>query len=268
MAKTQILSVDTIRIDAGTQSRISIDEEVVEDYADLIAESDGEWPFGPLDVFHDGTDYLVADGFHRTLAAQRAKRSSIPCRVHKGTVKDARIFGMTANDRHGLRMSRADKRACVEWLLDNGDKMTQAEIASKAGVSIRLVKYVVAERKAPKVQFAPLPSSKVGDQPPQGNADVSAGGEGGSSAPAGASPDASTGMESPPITAKTGREKEVWEVQQVLKGWADTVGRWMNGNPAGIDVYRERFPGKRGDRVIEAAKELFNSLDAWKKGLK
>lgn len=72
----------------------------------------------------------------------------------------------------------------------------------------------------------------------------------------------------PGITAKTGREAEVWEAQQVLKQWSDAVGRWMNGNPAGIDVYREQFPGPLGDRVIDAAKELFNAMVAWKKGLK
>jgi len=82
------------------------------------------------------------------------------------------------------------------------------------------------------------------------------------------------GAESPPkqrepgIVAKTGREAKVWEAQQVLKQWSDAVGRWMNGNPAGIDAYREEFPGPLGDRVIDAAKELYNSFVAWKKGLK
>ena len=146
--KTKTLSVDVLRTDGDTQSRIAISEDTVTEYAELIASSNGEWTMGPVDVFHDGTDYFVADGFHRTMAALRTGRASIPCRIHKGTAKDARIFGMTANDRHGLRMSRADKRACVEWLLDNGGKMTQAELAQKAGVCLRLVSKVVADRKS------------------------------------------------------------------------------------------------------------------------
>ena len=128
MPDTKSLSVDLLRLDAGTQSRLKVNEDVVEDYAELIV-GNSAWPFVALDVFHDGTDYYVADGFHRTLAAVKAKRSSVPCNVHKGTATDARIFGMTANDRHGLRMSRADKKSCVEWLLDNQPKMTQAEIS-------------------------------------------------------------------------------------------------------------------------------------------
>ncbi|MCP4169958.1 MAG: ParB N-terminal domain-containing protein [Fuerstiella sp.] len=146
---TKALSIDLLRIDADTQARVKINEDVVDDYAGVLENnSSKKWPLGELDVFHDGTDYFVADGFHRTLAAQRVKRASIPCRIHKGTAKDARVFGMTANDQHGLRMSRADKRSCVEWLLDNGGKMKQAEIAEKAGVDLRTVSRVVADRKS------------------------------------------------------------------------------------------------------------------------
>ena len=147
--KIHDLAIDLLRIDGGTQSRLKINEEVVEDYAEIISASKPEWPFPSLDVFHDGTDYYVADGFHRLLAGHQAKRGSIPCRVHSGTSFDAHVFGMTANDRHGLRMARADKRACVEWLLDCGRKMTQKEIAEKAGVSRATVAVIVADRKPP-----------------------------------------------------------------------------------------------------------------------
>lgn len=146
MPKTVSLSVDVLRIDAGTQVRVKTSDDTVGEYAELMSDSTG-WPFGPVDVFHDGTDYFVADGFHRVLAANRVGRASVPCTVHRGTAHDAKIFGMTANDRHGLRMTRADKRACVEWLLDNGGKMTQKDIAAKAGVTDRTVKTIVAERK-------------------------------------------------------------------------------------------------------------------------
>jgi hypothetical protein len=145
--KTETLSIDLLRIDGDTQSRVAIDQDVVSDYSEVIQDAEG-WPFPPLDVFHDGTDYFIADGFHRKLGALRAKRASVPCNVHEGTARDARIFGMTANDRHGLRMTRADKRRCVEWLLNNGGKMTQASIAETAGVAKRTVATIIAERKA------------------------------------------------------------------------------------------------------------------------
>lgn len=163
--KTETLSIDLLVTDADTQSRVAISEDTVEEYAEKIADAKS-WPLSELDVFHDGSRYMVADGFHRTLAAHKAKRASVPCRIHKGTAKDARIFGMTANDRHGLRMSRADKRHCVEWLLDNGGKLAQTEIAKKAGVSRRTVQFVISARKE-KAQIAlsdNQPKAQVGPQ--------------------------------------------------------------------------------------------------------
>jgi hypothetical protein len=168
---------------------VKISEDTVEDYAEII-DASKDWPFGPLDVFHDGSDYFLADGFHRTLAALRLNRASLPCRVHKGTAGDAKIFGMTANDKHGLRMSQADKRACVEWLLDNGPKLTQVEIAAKAGVTDRTVRAVVAERKEENRKSSgsasktlgkssetgdkptPTPSSKASQEPADESDDV------------------------------------------------------------------------------------------------
>lgn len=163
MSKTETLSIDLLRLDAGTQARVKTSEETVVEYAELLTEKTG-WPFNnPVDVFHDGTDYFVADGFHRVLAANRVKRASVPCNVHSGTAHDAKIFGMTANDRHGLRMSRADKRACVEWLLDNGGKLTQTEVAKKAGVTTRTVQTIVADRRE---AAKPTPSQTASVQTP------------------------------------------------------------------------------------------------------
>jgi hypothetical protein len=70
-----------------------------------------------------------------------------------------------------------------------------------------------------------------------------------------------------PITALTGRARDLFDAHAVVKTWADAVGRWMSGEPS-IDKYRDIFPGMAGDRVINAAKELWTALEAWKKVLK
>lgn len=145
MPKTEILSLEVLRLDGDTQSRLEPCKQAVEEYADAIVAAGKDWPFGPLDVFFDGSDYWLADGFHRTLAGIAAERSSAPCRVHLGTSDDARIFGMTANDKHGVRMTPEDRRKNVVWLLKNRKNMPQTEIAAKAGVSDRTVRRIVAE---------------------------------------------------------------------------------------------------------------------------
>jgi hypothetical protein len=57
------------------------------------------------------------------------------------------------------------------------------------------------------------------------------------------------------------------DVRDQIGIWQDAVRRWMSGSPS-IDRYRELHPGPLGDRVIDAAKELYEALGAWKKGIK
>jgi len=167
--KTTTLSIDLLRLDGDTQNRVGINEDAVAEYAEIISEGNGQWPLPPLEVFHDGTEYFVADGFHRTLGAARAKRGSIPCTVHAGSAFDARVFGMTANDKHGLRMTRADKRKCVEWLLEQPGRLSQKKIAEMAGVSPRTVQTIVQERKPPAPLGRPepaTPTTQLAKSPP------------------------------------------------------------------------------------------------------
>jgi ParB/Sulfiredoxin domain len=162
MPNNENLSVDVLITDGGTQSRVSISEETVADYTEVIESNGRDCPFPPIVVFHDGNQHLVADGFHRVLAARRAKRDYIPCEVRKGTAQDALRYGMTANDTHGLRPSSADKRNCVELLLDGDEKLTRQEIADIAGVSKRTVQRIASERRDGGVTLSP-PSGQSGE---------------------------------------------------------------------------------------------------------
>ena len=165
-AKRKPISVDELVLDGGTQSRVEISDETVEDYAEVLAQYNGnEWPFPPLEVFHDGSQYLVASGFHRLLAARRHGRASVPCNVHAGTAWDALLFGMKANDEHGLRPTRADKRHAVELLLDSGKVMNQQQVADTAGVALRTVSRIVAERKPQNTPMAYSDRSVEPDDP-------------------------------------------------------------------------------------------------------
>mgnify|MGYP003848406485 FL=1 len=56
------VNIKAIRIDGGTQSREKLDQVVVSEYAELFKEG---VEFPPISVVHDGTEYYLADGFHR-----------------------------------------------------------------------------------------------------------------------------------------------------------------------------------------------------------
>lgn len=246
MAKTKIetLSIDLLRLDGGTQARIAICQDTVDTYAEVIENESGEWPFGEIDVFHDGSDYFIADGFHRTLAAIRKKRASVPCRVHQGTAKDARIFGMTANDTHGLRMSQADKRACVEWLLDNGGKMTQEELAVKAGVVKRTVQRVVADRKEAAEKATLSPSSSE----TQGKPDAPVKGAGKGEAAAESSPEAESDV------TETSETQSYGAASLVLDSLgAEIPPEFREANEVGI---RLLSIGRDVDKFRKLAKEI------------
>lgn len=202
------LDASSLVIDGGTQNRLKIHDDAVDEYYEILQEAKGIWPFPPLDVFYDGSSYFVADGFHRFLAANRAKWKTIPCIVHKGTAHDARIFGMTANDRNGVRMTRADKRGCVVWLLENGGKMTQAEISAKAGVCIATVKAVVAERNPESVRGKSSPPKLEGKG--QNNPSTPISGEYQQRAQKKAPDGESLGMECPNCS-RYGRQVDWWD---------------------------------------------------------
>lgn len=110
------MDVSLIRIDGGTQTRESINESVVSEYAEAM--TDGA-KFPPIVVFHDGADYWLADGFHRLAAAKRIGTVEMPADIRQGTRRDAILFSVGANSGHGLRRTNSDKRRAVETLLND-----------------------------------------------------------------------------------------------------------------------------------------------------
>jgi hypothetical protein len=58
------IAIKAIRTDGGTQVRAQLSQSQVEEYASQMREGD---EFPALDVFHDGSEYWLADGFHRFL---------------------------------------------------------------------------------------------------------------------------------------------------------------------------------------------------------
>ena len=69
-AVVKSIPLDNIRT-GETQSRVRIDDDTVKEYAELMS-AGVELP--PLVVFWDGTEYWLADGFHRYFAAQKREQ--------------------------------------------------------------------------------------------------------------------------------------------------------------------------------------------------
>lgn len=129
-----VLELDRIRLDGGTQIREAVDDDVVNDYAALMA---NQVYLPPLCVFHDGDDYWLVDGFHRWQALKKNGRSEALCQAYDGSLRDARLAAVRSNHAHGLRRTNADKRRAVEILLTDAEWVGKGLrwIAEMAGVS-------------------------------------------------------------------------------------------------------------------------------------
>lgn len=131
---TETIELSKIRRDGGTQIRAYIYDYTIADYKE---EMEAGTLFPPIDVFYDGTDYWLADGFHRVEAAIQAGKADIAAIVVAGTRRDAILHAVAANNHHGIRRGTPDKRRAVETLLKDEEwgKWSDREIARRCKVS-------------------------------------------------------------------------------------------------------------------------------------
>jgi hypothetical protein len=134
------LLLSLVRLDGGTQSRIAMNEETIEEYFEVYKEVPDK--MRPIVVFLD-TDkrYWLADGFHRIYAAQRASLTRVNAEIHKGSLRDAILYSLKANALHGLKRTNLDKRRAVEILLRDPEwgVRTDRWIGEAGGVSHNFV---------------------------------------------------------------------------------------------------------------------------------
>lgn len=142
------LELATIRLEDGTQPRAQLSSEVINDYAEQMRLGA---KFPPIVVFYDGKDYWLADGFHRVVAAKKARLGEpIEAEVMQGTQSDAQWYSYGVNKTHGLRRTNEDKARAVKRALchPQGAKRSDREIAWHVGVSAPMVGKYRAELEA------------------------------------------------------------------------------------------------------------------------
>lgn len=161
----EILLLSAIHTDGGTQSRASINDVTVADYA---ADMERGEVFPPVVVFHDGKHYWLADGFHRVLAARLNKWTEIPADIRQGTRRDAVLFSVGANAQHGLRRTNEDKRRAVETLLSDKEWRGWSDnaIAKQCGVDHKTVAVRRAELYPPDLGISQVDNDSEGTEPP------------------------------------------------------------------------------------------------------
>jgi len=143
------INLKAIRIDGGTQARISINNELVAEYAQAM--KDGV-VFPQIEVYFDGADHWLVDGFHRLHAMLACGKASATVTVFNGTLREAVYHSLAVNNDHGLRKSNEDKRKSVQTMLDDAEwvQISDHKIAKHCGCSHMLVGRMRAPEKAEK----------------------------------------------------------------------------------------------------------------------
>lgn len=138
------LRLDAIRTDGDTQLRAGLSLDTVGEYVDAI---NAGAIFPPLVVYNDGTTFWLADGFHRHAALVQAGREDYCVDVHSGDRRDALLYSASANAKHGLRRSNADKRRAVSTILTDTEwsQWSDRKIAKACGVTHPFVAALRAE---------------------------------------------------------------------------------------------------------------------------
>ena len=154
------LNLEKIRIDCGTQARATINSDTVADYAESMRTGS---IFPAVTVFFDGVDYYLADGFHRYFATQKVGSPGIEASVINGTIRDAILYSLGANDEHGLRRTAADKRKAIMIMLADAEwrDWNNKAIATACHCSVDLVQKVREESGIEKGETKVIRSGKV-----------------------------------------------------------------------------------------------------------
>jgi hypothetical protein len=135
------LKISQIKTDGGTQPRAELNQQVIEEYAEAIGEGA---IFPPVDVFYDGTDYWLGDGFHRIGGHKLAGKGEVEATIHQGTRGDALDYACSAapNSKHGLRETPEDRHRRVRTMIQKHPDWTNVQIAKHCGVSREMVRRV------------------------------------------------------------------------------------------------------------------------------
>lgn len=193
-ATEMMLRLDQIELNGGTQMRAALNEATLASYVDDMTEFGGWGKFPPVDVFYDGQQYWLGDGFHRTNAYFRYVRDvanildlrqvpPVPSIVHSGTRRDAVLFAAGRNSSHGLRRNNEDKRRAVSTLLNDDEwrQWSNREIARRCNVGEALVRKMRDELTAHGTQLKTterkyidrhgnqqtMETAKIGSAPPK-----------------------------------------------------------------------------------------------------
>jgi len=137
--------LDLLEVEQGIYPRFRTSEETVEQYRDAMEQGE---QFPPIEVAYHRGRFILLDGFHRVAAYRRLFEEqkemdstkivpTFPARIHEVKSElELYILAVRFNTRHGLPLSREEKRQFARKLYEMGLHDLK-EIARVLAVSVR-----------------------------------------------------------------------------------------------------------------------------------
>lgn len=164
-SSSETVKLRDLIIDADTQNRVSIDQDLVNHYKELIKEArkaEQPIPFPALFVVRskEGKLYLW-DGFHRLDALKASKEAEFDVDIYDvpenwDAVKYAQLLALGANSAHGKQRTNKDIQRAVKNALSDPDfsAWSNTVIANWVGVSEATIRNHRSAVGSPSVRLA------------------------------------------------------------------------------------------------------------------
>jgi hypothetical protein len=173
ITESEVIELKKLVVDAGTQPRVAIADEMVKEYAEVIKTAIKEEQPNPFEslpddklpqVFRDGTGRCVlADGFHRYGAHKAAHLKEMKVAIRNGTERDALLFSLSTNKEHGVQRTNKDKARAIKIVLNDPvwHQMPNTVIARFCGTSEFMVRELRSVAKTPTVRQVTIRGKKT-----------------------------------------------------------------------------------------------------------
>ncbi len=129
------LSLAQIKRDSKLSPRKETDPNTAEAYAECFDQ------LPPIEVFKipGETQYYLVDGWHRYRAAEILKLEEVEVQAFAGTMEQAREYALLANLRHGLPLTRKEKRHVIAEFLKLHPERSNSWIAGDLGTTTHTI---------------------------------------------------------------------------------------------------------------------------------
>lgn len=152
------VKLDDLVLSRDLQPRVGLDDTTVADYASLYRDR-GPTAMDPIRAYaRDDGRPILTRGFTRVAGARLAGLDALPCDLYAEADDEAMLIDSLSGNRHGLRLSNADKRRALKLYHERIARRrweSTRDVAVLLGCSHELVSSFRKELTAPKPATPP-----------------------------------------------------------------------------------------------------------------